>query len=150
MSEQQPLVDFLQSRRATRENGQVDRTDVLAEWIKDLGALMDEIEVLLKDVVESGYVNVKRINVYISEPDLSPYDAPSLVLDFDGTELQILPRFRMTVGARGRVDFVCGALTAILLRIENGKWAFAGQDRRSDTVPLTRESFDQVLQDLLA
>jgi len=150
MEDNGTLIEFLQERKRTAQEGTVDRTAVVAEWVQDLEGLMTKIIAWLEEARKEELVIIDKDTELLSEDSLGSYTVPKLTLDFQNVVVEIVPAFRLTVGAQGRVDFICGARKALLLRPSQGNWSFAGYPDKLKTVPLDEEVFHAAIRNLLA
>jgi hypothetical protein len=131
-----------------------------AEWIVDVGALMDQLAGWLSDGEHEGLVRVERRAIELAEEDLGPYEAPALTIHLRTTHPRtvkvepkgmrvvgaIVAADRRIIGARGRVDITCGPARAMLLRYA-GSWKLVTP--AGSPVELTEDSFSDVLGELI-
>lgn len=155
-----PLIDFLRQQKqdAEAEHEQVNWAEIRGSWTSDLHALISQFKEWLRDAVAERLLTVEEHDVTISEDDLGTYQAPALAICAPRSRsVQIVPKARLIVGGKGRVDFESGPNRATLIRVDEGHWKF--MTRRFSGSPvgplfemsdLNAESFRETIRELLA
>ena len=127
---------------------------MIAEWRESLTQLFRKFAEWLAEPVAEDLLAVVEVPVRVQEERLGDYDAPSLKITTPrGETIRIAPKARLVLGADGRVDFVCGPKTAVLIRKDRTRWQFAelAPDRGGWSFEdLTDTSFWKKLQYLLS
>ncbi len=125
-----------------------------AEWIADLGALMDTLHGWLREAEREGLLKIERGETDIDEARYGAYEAPAMTITApDGRELLVQPMGLNVLGFQGRVDLECGPRRARLMRGADRAWKLGPATQRShsmfELVPLDEQAFADVLDDLL-
>ncbi|MFO8073074.1 MAG: hypothetical protein R6V85_14480 [Polyangia bacterium] len=127
----------------------VNWDEVKRTWLDDLEKLFENIRGWLETAVEEDLIEMTTGEVQISEDHLGMYKAPRLAIDLGDTTVDVVPAFRITAGAEGRVDVFCGANKAVLLRTGEGAWGIAVHFSGSVQIEtLNENSFRDLLEDL--
>lgn len=153
MPESENITEFLRRRKAEVESRGVEPVDwdeVKRTWLDELKKLFENIRGWLATAVEEGLIEITTGEVQISEDHLGTYEAPRLAIDLGDTTIHMVPAFRLTAGAEGRVDVFCGANKSVLLRTGKSAWGIAVHSPGSVHVePLNENSFRELLEDLI-
>src|ERR1051325_1050638 len=144
------------------------------EWRAAIERLFGEIRRWIKDSDPDNIVEIKEEEVEVKEPGLGPYRVPRLDLRVFGKWIGVVPRARRTVGtatspenpvpqrAQGRVDISDELRRYVLYRMHGDVWVIVAPEQgfeivekswpgqvqyfpRSETVPLSQETFEKVL-----
>lgn len=129
-------------------------------WQGKVVALLDEIEVWLAPLIQSGAIVFNRLPVKLNEETLGSYEIESAKIQLGGQTLQFRPVGSVIVGAFGRIDVV-GPVGEVMLvlcppdetatgdqRRASSVWFISHPQRRSALMPLNRGSFEQLFTDL--
>lgn len=159
-------------RQKAGESGWKERIDGRAEWLKAIGWLFARIRALLQDADPSGILEIVEYEVERAEERLGVYDAPALKIRLGTASVDIVPAGRHApkpislmnlLAVRGnesswgdlsggRVDVTDGERKHLLLRsIQDGqdRW-YVVMSNKAGVHPLSRESLEEILQDLLS
>ncbi len=152
MPSDENLTEFLRRRKSEaqdRDDPPVDWEKAKQDWLEGIGGLYRSIREWLSGAEGEGLVKFRQGTVRISEDHLGMYDAPTLSLDLGDKSVDLVPSFRLTLGALGRVNAFCGARKALILRSDDVRWGIGIREPgASRIVPLTEESFQDLLKDL--
>jgi hypothetical protein len=133
------------------------------EWIDDVAALITAMVGWLEPLVDKSLARVERRTVDLDEPDTGAYSVDALTIHLGDREVKVEPRGMRVVGvvstgksriigARGRVDLVCGPSRATILRRSVRSWQLASADSwpaDKSAVDLTQETFADALAELI-
>lgn len=152
--------------------------EIRDRWIQQVRELFDQIEVWLRPLIVGGTVQASRPPRVLTEEDLGTYTLQSLLLQLASRKLVLEPVGTMLIGAFGRIEATGPNGTAVLLLLNTDKtlppkdrWQsvswfitypspqvllrarpFGGQSLppvpRSESRPLTQDSFQQLFADL--
>ncbi len=156
----------------------VNWDEIRDRWIQQVRELFDQIEVWLSPLIVGGTVQVSRPPRILMEEDLGTYTVQSLLLQLASRKLVLEPIGTMLIGAFGRIEATGPNGTAVLLLLNTDKtlppqdrwqsvsWFISypssqflprprpigGQSlppiSRSESRPLTQDSFQQLFADL--
>jgi hypothetical protein len=153
--ENEGLFDLLRKRKDEQERERHKAPQRKAEWIRELNELYGILKKWLEPGRKEGLLNIADETVELFEDALGgQYQAPALSITTPGgRRIDVRPRGRVIVGAKGRVDLESGPKRALLIRMNPGDWKFAlPSETRSGwtTLDLTRELFEETLKDLVS
>ena len=143
------LAEYLKSRREDQSLVAADSAKIRAEWLRQLEQLMNDVDQWLEPAVEAG-LKVTRTSVTVKERMLGAYAAPKRVIEFAGRRIEIEPKARIIVGGNGRVDIssTVGRVFLIFSKAGGG-WAVVKDRDWTSREPLTRETFERLLEAFL-
>jgi len=146
--------ELLEELAQQKELGERLGPERLRDWQASLDKLFRQFRGWLTDVEASKLLNVETASKSLREELLGVYVAPSLKLITPrGEVVHIVPKGRMVVGAKGRVDFECSPKKAMLVQRDSDRWQFAelAPDRGGWSFKeLSEESFWETLRYLLS
>jgi hypothetical protein len=93
----------------------IDYDKVKAEWLKAIGTLHSMVSGWLKEALESGIAKTSATMVTLQEEPFGTYEAPQLTVSVGQKNILFVPKGRFVIGAKGRVDIVCGNKEVLLL-----------------------------------
>jgi len=150
-TEKEAIIDRLRGQRDALDPAEGEA--LRSEWVAALHALMEMFRGWLADAERERLLRVEAEEINRDEERLGSYQVPVMkLLTPKGESLRIVPRARIVVGARGRVDLECPPNSAILIRSEPERWQFARlvpEKRGWIFHDLSEDSFWQVIGELL-
>ena len=153
MQNSESIAEYLRRRKSQRdaEESAVDWDGRKREWLDDIKGLYDQIRGWLSEAEQEGLVKFCVGTVSIEEEYLGSYTAPSLSIDLGDQVVRLNPAFRLTLGAQGRVDMICGVKKAMLMRKGVGDWGIGTRESGSfRIISLDENSFSELLRGLTA
>ena len=152
MTQENSLLEFLKAQKnedvAQGQKAQATRE----EWLTALKELYVQLRAWLENARVAGLAEIVERQVMLSEQHLGSYKAPALDLKMGSRVIHVVPRGRLIIGARGRVDLECGPAKAMLVRNDDGTWKFAvprGTPGKWAKADLSDETFSQAIRGLL-
>lgn len=151
MTGSEALFEELRRQKA-HQDAAVDWKAVLADWGRQLQALMTTLAGWLGPAAREGLLILEHLQVPVSEQDVGQYDAPALrIMAPSGRRVDIYPHARRVFGAMGRVDILSGPERVTLLQTAPNVWKVAVRTPgRLQQADLTEEVFADILRQLLA
>ncbi len=132
------------------------------EWVQALQSLQSSLRTWLRQADPNGLLHVGVFDVERIEEGIGYYAAPGLEIRFMGDKIRVVPVGRgvmapVSMGpladfVQGRVDVADGFDKRILYRVvkdDEETWHIASASRKP-SVPLTQESFEQMIRELLS
>ncbi|MCC6465332.1 MAG: hypothetical protein IT463_08350 [Planctomycetes bacterium] len=146
------LIERLQKQKEAFKDSDAKWNEVRSQWIAELKSLFDKFDGWLKPLMEKGLIRVEESSQQIQESDLDPYDAPvRKLITPTGAKLHIQPVARVVFEGQGRVDFLAGGRTAMLIKDPKRGWCFVLGSRTIRAFEeLTEDSFFQYVMQLLS
>jgi hypothetical protein len=140
-----------------REPGAFDPDKALTRWKKWVDDLYGDVERWLSWLSEKGG-GTERVQLIRHEDLFGEYDIEGLLITIDGREFFFDPRGKHVIGASGRVDlYEVGRVenAALLLYFTDdqdkpGIWEIRRKADRQHGVPLTEETLDQLLGQMMS
>lgn len=120
------------------------------ERISTVADLYSTIEGWLTPSLAEGIVKLSREPCELHERHLGTFMSETLVLQVGDSTVRFRPVAASVAGASARVDVACGprSITLVLLPGRSG-WSLLVRAAGVQTLPLTEESFTDMLRDLL-
>lgn len=145
------LVEFLRQQRERTGGTKKAQIDV-QEWLGALEGLRDRLRAALDEPIRAGVLAwLPEERATIQERGLT-YDVPVWAVGPAGTRrVWIRPVGTDVIGAKGRVDVYHGPRHGMLLWRGGDEWTIRAPGQRGTaTVPLTADSFADLIQALLS
>jgi hypothetical protein len=142
----------LERLRNLKHGGNASDAEIRQEWLQAIEGLFVQIHDWLRDAVQEKLLDVSFGKGIHSDSRLGEYPSNfMLIRSPSGAEIVIDPKSRFLGGMKGRVDIECPPKGAVLVRMNDGKWAFAELDPPQGWRyrPLTQDSFWEVLEKML-
>jgi hypothetical protein len=141
------LGEFLK-RRQQNAALEVDVRATLARWGAAVEHLCGWIKSTLKPYRE---LEIEEWNMVLEEEGIR-YNVPALTILFLGEQITVEAQGFFLIGARGRVDVSCGARLFHLLWNGENDWTYRRVSPHGNGLPqpLTPESLEQIIQELLS
>ena len=95
-------------RQAAEQQNKTDWDAVLEQWKKDVNSLYESVEGILKKYVEKKLILCCRKEISLVEEALGAYVIDQMELHMGSHIVRLIPKGRIIIGARGRVDVVSG------------------------------------------
>jgi hypothetical protein len=150
MAVKESLAEYLQKKKDESEKQQnsINWNDRLQQWQKAINRLYNSIEKWLHDAIEQNIVAVSYINIILEEEYIGQYPTRRLQLDVGAEKVVFEPKGMLVMGASGSVD-VTGREGTIRLILVDGEWYITSRDFARQQWPLVKETFDDLLRQLL-
>ncbi len=100
---------------ATSKKSEVDWNKVLVEWKTHVHNLYEQVEGWIRKSGAFNKVQLDKQKITISENYIGSYQIDQLIWTVGGHIIHFIPQGRLIIGARGRVDIICGNRKALLL-----------------------------------
>jgi hypothetical protein len=144
------LAEYLQKKKDESEKqlNSINWDERREQWQKAINRLYNFIEKWLHDAIEQNIVVVSYINILIEEEYIGQYPTRKLRLDVGAEKVVFEPKGMLVMGASGSVD-VTGRNGKIRLILVDGEWYITSIDFPSRHWPLVKESFDDLLRQIL-
>jgi hypothetical protein len=149
MSSKEAVLERL---RNLKRGGSDSDAEIREEWLQAIDGLFKQIQDWLREAVQERLLEVSFSKGIHSDGRLGEYSSPfMLIRSPSGAEIVIDPKSRFLGGMKGRVDIECPPKAAILVRLNDGQWAFAELDPPHGWRyrPLMQDSFWEVLEKML-
>jgi hypothetical protein len=151
MSSTQSLKTFLKEKKERdEESGRLaDKAEKIELRRSAIAKLFDEIAAWLKPSVDDGIVLLER-NMYVhSDQQLGTLSEESLSLVVGASQVFFAPRISSIAGASVRVDMTRNDRTLPIVWLPERGWHFLLRGSVTRTEPVTEESFEAALRELL-
>ena len=145
------LDQFLRDKKEKieEESPPVDWDARRIQWLDSLNHLYGVIDDWLSELKEDGTVTVSTEPKTLEEEDLGCYEANSLVIKVGPAKVTLEPLGTVILGAYGRIDIKGSKGSVMLVEPEWNDWQIAIRTPRLKTVPLTEDSFTDVLKEIM-
>ena len=144
------INDFLKRKHTEAREQPVDWEARRREWLNALNGFYETIRAWLAPSISGGAVSVSEERAILKEEYLGQYDAPSLVLTIAKAHVRFRPVGTLLVGAKGRIDMLCGRHVAMII-LDGKGWHFA--KRHGDAPPtltdFNEDTFSLALREML-
>lgn len=146
------LIERLQAQRGAFEESNKKWDTVRTEWMKDLSDLFAKFDGWLQPLEAQGLIKVEKSSQTLREEDLDPYEAPvRKLIAPTGARVHIQPVARVVFGGKGRIDFLSGGRTIMLMKDDKRGWCFVGGSSVIRALEeLTEDTFFQRITQLLS
>ena len=150
MGKMDDLAKKLEEQRKQQGTNRLDAEKQKTEWLANLQDLLGQIRQWLDPLSVKELVTIVDGQMELDEPLVGRYSAPALTIRGQGWSVDVRPAGRFIIGARGRVDLVCGARSLMLLLMKDGWVTAVRKDRGFDYHPLSEEAFAEVVEEITA
>ena len=106
---------------AVSKKSQVNWNQILEEWQSHVSKLYKQVKDWIKQSEEEDKVAIKEETIHISEDYVGSYPIKQLSLTIGDNIVRFIPKGMLIIGARGRVDIVCGNKTVVLLLLRENE-----------------------------
>lgn len=146
------LAQFLREKKqkADEEGSNVDWQQRRAQWLQSVRRLYGTIEEWLGDLKADGTVGISYRTIAMSEDQVGAYEADCMCIQVGQDRIVLEPLGTVIVGANGRVDVKGSNGDVTLLEPDWDDWQIAVRTPRLSYLPLTEESFADVLEQIMA
>jgi hypothetical protein len=150
MAVKESIAEYLQKKKDESEKQQnsINWDARRQRWQKAIGTLYKSIEKWLRDAIDQNIVAVNYIDTTIEEEYIGQYPIRILRLDVGAERVVFEPKGTLIMGASGRVD-VTGKEGTIRLVLIDDEWYITARDIPRQQWPLIKETFDDLLRQLL-
>ncbi len=100
---------------ATSKKSGVDWDRVLVEWKSHVHHLYKQVEIWIRKSGAFNKIQLDKREITISENHIGSYQIDQLIWTVGGHIINFIPQGRLIIGAKGRVDIICGSRKALLL-----------------------------------
>jgi|GEM_PF-3937705 len=151
MSSTPSLKTFLKEKKARDEElGRLaDKTEKIELRRAAIARLFDEMEAWLKPSIDDGIVALERDSYFHSDQLLGTLSEESMKLVVGASEVFFAPRTGSIAGATVRVDMTRNDRTLPIVLLPDRGWHFLLRGSVTRTEPVTEESFEAALRELL-
>ena len=151
MDESNGLHAFLRSKAATAAQAEpeVDWQARKDKWLAHLARLHDLVRTWLEPLHHDGTVRCSTSHVTLEEDYIGAYQADVLTLVIGKQRVAFHPKGTLIVGADGRVD-VRGQRAVRTIVLKGDGWFVVAQSPHLKTLPFNEDSFQDVLQEVMA
>ena len=128
--------------------------DVIQAWQTEVDRLYATLSDWLRPLVDNGDIVLTSGTKAAYEDTLGPYDVAQLDIEVGDEIVRCDPRGTIVVGARGRIDVTLLGIADPSILVLTGEvgypsWSIVDRSTRTTLVPLTKESFEALLEKLL-
>lgn len=145
------LSQFLREKklRSEEESGKIDWDAWRDQWLQSVRRLYETIEEWLHDLKEDGTVTISYQTRSLSEEHVGEYETECMVIHVGSERIALEPLGTIIVGAYGRIDLRGSNGNVMLVEPEWKDWQIATRTPRLTKIPLTEESFTDVLKGIM-
>jgi len=141
------LTDFLRKEQENEERTKENEGQVRDEWLETVDSFYHQISEWLSDSISEGFVEIKDgQTIPFNEQVTGQYSVKKLILKFANGTVEIEPKGRLIVGAKGRIDIfnpVFYMKKYIIVRQEDKETEALTWRLVLDTSPQKYEDFDK-------
>ncbi len=145
------LYNFLSEKAAEVPKPEHSPDQVMAEWRQALQSLVTTIRGWIKPLEDAQLAHVHEDSAVVTEQWLGTFQVPLLTIYFPSVgAISVKPIARLIIGAEGRVDLVNGPRYVAVIRKKGTGWNIAEQSPKLSLTPLTKETFEGAVRELLS
>lgn len=109
---------FVASQHETPIDTKIDWAGMRDEWLRDLGALHQQIVHFLHEFTKAGSISYRFTEIQLTEENLGKYWAKRMDIKIGRQRVSLVPVGTLLIGCRGRVDAVGSAGRAQILLVD--------------------------------
>ncbi len=148
MGKMDELVRKIEDDNKQDEQNKIDIEKNKKEWLKSLFELFEEIKIWLLPLINKKLVSLKENVIDLTEELTGSYKAPMLEIHGQKWTIILKPVGRYIIGARGRIDILCGPKGVMLILHKDGWKLSVKKDRGFDYKQLTEDLFAEIIEEL--
>ncbi len=147
MTQDGGLGAFLRSKAA--EQVEIDWQARRDQWLRDIDDLYTQVRAWLAPLENEGVVQYSTWSAPLQEDYIGSYQVDVLSLLIGKQRVELRPKGTLIVGANGRVD-VHGQRAVRTILLQDDRWVLVERSPRPKTRPFDRDSFQIVLEEVMA
>ena len=147
MSKKDALDAFLRSK-ASKEPA-IDWEAKKDQWLRRIAKLYDQIKRWLAPLERDGVVQYSLRTTTFEEGYIGSYQVEVLTLRIGRQRVEFRPKGTLIVGANGRVD-VQGPRAVRTIVLQGDRWFLVERSPRLKALPFNKDSFQTVLEEVMA
>jgi hypothetical protein len=150
MNKTDDLLSFLKTKASVPP---LDQPKISGEerkriWLKNLDELYTLIKGWLKPLEDDQLVRYWNEKIHLTEMYIGSYEVDVLNMHIGNQLISFYPKGTVIVGAEGRVDVQGEKSTRVIIFNEN-QWFVLQRANRPKTVPFNKESFQDLLREVM-
>jgi hypothetical protein len=148
MGKMDELIKKIEDAKKKDVQKKIDIEKSKKEWLKSLFDLFMEIKTWMFPLINKKLVSLEEKIIVIKEDLFGAYDAP--MLEINGPEWKILlkPKGRFIVGAKGRIDVICGTKELMFVLHDKGWELAVKKERGFKYLSLDSDLFAEIIEEL--
>ena len=147
MQEKDGLGAFLRSKAT--EQTEIDWEARKDRWLGHLADLYTQVREWLAPLEKDGVVQYSSWSTTLQEDYIGSYEVQVLSLAVGKQRVELRPKGTLIVGADGRVD-VQGQRAVRTILLQDDRWVVVERSPRLKTRPFDKDSFQTLLEEVMA
>lgn len=149
MSDTANLHVFLRAKAKTPAEPEVDWAARKKEWLSNIEEFYKVVKNWLLPLEEDGIIRYSTKAITLSEDPIGSYDVDMLTIIIGNQEVELCPKGTLIIGAQGRID-IRGQEAVRTILFNDGQWSVVERAARLQLVPFNEDSFQDILDEVMA